>query len=95
MACRIRQPVSPGSLRPESRQHRSRERCRAVAAKLRAARHLPADAADVAQRSIQVIHTDFTLQCKVSRENKFVKMPDQLPEGRWLTWRKPSWVNHG
>src|SRR5260370_41328185 len=35
---------------------RSSERCRAVAAKLRAARHLSAYAADVAQRSVQVIH---------------------------------------
>src|ERR1700742_117025 len=35
---------------------RSREGCGAVAAKLCAARHLPAYAADVAQRSVQIIH---------------------------------------
>ena len=53
--------------RSREREHARSGQCRRpVAAKLRAPRYLPADTADLAQRSVQVIHSrELTLQCKV------------------------------
>src|SRR5689334_785156 len=58
----------PGRL--ESRGQNCKNACggegeRTVATELRRTGHLPANAADVAKRLVELVHKQFTLQCKV------------------------------
>src|SRR5215471_7640388 len=52
---------------------RSRKRRRTVAAKLRSAGYLFANAADIAERSVKIIHREVTFHCKVIRRGVDVK----------------------
>lgn len=67
MVSRARKPELLGGGGDEREDAGDPKRDRAIAAKLRAARHLPANAADVAESFVQIIHDRHTLQCKVDR----------------------------
>ena len=54
------------------------ERCGAVAAELRTARHLPADVTNVSERSVEVVHSKFTLQCKVTQLAAGVNITEEM-----------------
>ena len=53
--------------------------CEFFTAKLRAARHLPAYAADLSQRFVQFVHGQLTLQCKVNCPRNIVNSQKSLP----------------
>src|ERR1700748_1428005 len=71
----IREPTRVGRRRQNRKQAR-RGKCRgAITTELRGAGHLSANAADIAERFVEVVHDRFTLQCKVYRMEKLVNMP--------------------
>jgi hypothetical protein len=67
MIGRIRQPKRLNARGSERQRTRTGKGCGAVTAKLRTVGNLPANAADVAQRFVQVVHAGFTLHCKVKQ----------------------------
>jgi hypothetical protein len=82
MIRRIRQPQR---LRPGGRNGqnaRTRKRGWAVAAKLGAVGHLPANAADVAQGFIQIVHGDLALYCKVNQASAIVNWDGKRRRGQ-------------
>jgi hypothetical protein len=75
VAGRVGQPERLRCARRRREQPCSGKRGRAVAAKFRAARHLHANAADVANGFVQIVHGALTLHCKVNQEAHLVKRP--------------------
>src|ERR1700739_2011596 len=69
----------------------SSESCRAVATKLRAARHLSAYAADVAQRSVQVIHECALYTAKYPEATDLSRYPIRT-FSRVLPWEQKEYA---
>jgi hypothetical protein len=84
MGCWIRQEHRLERCRQNRDQTRSSERRWAVAAELRAARHLSSYAADVAQGSVQVIHSVSLYSAKYPEPDGFVKITIfSFSRGQW------------
>src|ERR1700756_2534221 len=64
----IRNPESLHNTRKKRHQPRRRKRSRPITTELRGTGQLPAYAADVAKRSIEIVHGKVTLHCKVTQE---------------------------
>jgi len=88
--CQCGEPDPPATVpalpRPKSPSPRLQPGLRGRNTKLRAAGHLPSNAADVSERFVQVVHMEVTLHCKVYLGRRACQIGGKMNDSTLFSW---------